>query len=370
MRRHREAPIPRVNPSGEKVWMARYTGADGRRRSAGTFKLKRDAQDAIEAAYGRRDRVDTLHAYFKTWTTRHPRSKRTNETNEGRIRQLLDVSVDGIPLRDWPLHELRRRHALELVDHMLRAQGRATTGAQNILRSLSAMAEDAITDEVTDINPFRGVKVRATDPRAIKPRRRKRVFTFEQMHAFAAAASVYVNERTNPRPVPAPTYEALMRIAADTGMRIGEFLALRRTDLVDTVFHISRTTHEGEFEDGTKNDHGEQVAARLVPCPPGLFELIRRMPPRIDIDLLFPTPKGCVWRESNFRRDVWKPTQEASGLDIQPHEMRHSWITHLRAAGIDDADLAKAAGHSLRTMHATYAHALDRSFEAIRVAIG
>jgi hypothetical protein len=45
------------------------------------------------------------------------------------------------------MHELRRRHALALVDHMLRVQGRATTGAVGILHALSAMAEDAITDE-------------------------------------------------------------------------------------------------------------------------------------------------------------------------------------------------------------------------------
>ena len=38
--------------------------------------------------------------------------------------------------------DLKRRHALELVGLMLTAQGRATGGAQNILRALSAMAED------------------------------------------------------------------------------------------------------------------------------------------------------------------------------------------------------------------------------------
>lgn len=42
------------------------------------------------------------------------------------------------------------------------------------------MAEDAITDEVADVNPFRGVRVRANDPRATKGIRGPRVFTFEQ----------------------------------------------------------------------------------------------------------------------------------------------------------------------------------------------
>jgi hypothetical protein len=46
-----EAPIPRINPSGHKVWVARYTNRRGQRKSAGTFDLKRDAQAAIDAAY-------------------------------------------------------------------------------------------------------------------------------------------------------------------------------------------------------------------------------------------------------------------------------------------------------------------------------
>jgi hypothetical protein len=175
----RESPVKRRNPSGKVVWVARYRGRDGKHRIAkptwnkgkGTFDRKVDAQRAIDEAYGLSDRPDTLGAYFETWTGRHPRSERTNATNKHRIGRLVDLEVEGIPLKDWPLRELRRRHALVLVDHMLRTEGRATTGAVGILRSLSAMAEDAITDEVCDLNPFKGVRVRANDPRAQKRRR-------------------------------------------------------------------------------------------------------------------------------------------------------------------------------------------------------
>jgi hypothetical protein len=60
---------------------------------------------------------------------------------------------------------------------MLRTEGRATTGAVGILRALAAMAEDAITDEVCDLNPFKGIRIRANDPRAKKKPRPIRVFT-------------------------------------------------------------------------------------------------------------------------------------------------------------------------------------------------
>ncbi len=163
----RESPIKRRNPSGKIVWVARYTGRDGKHhiakptwnRGKGTFERKADAQRAIEEAYGISEKPDTLGDYAATWTERHPRAERTNATYDHRISRVLDVEVEGIQLKDWPLHELRRRHTFALVDHMLRNEGRATTGAVGILRSLSAMAEDAITDEVCDLNPFKGIRL-------------------------------------------------------------------------------------------------------------------------------------------------------------------------------------------------------------------
>jgi hypothetical protein len=255
-----ESPTKRRNPSGDVVWVARYTGRDGKRRVAkpswnrgkGTFARKGEAQRAIDEAYKIATTPDTLGDYFATWTERHPRSERTNATNEHRIDRVLDVEVEGAPLRSWSMGELRRRHALILVDHMLRVQGRATTGVVGILRSLSAMAEDAITDEVADLNPFKGIRVRANDPRAKKKRRPIRVFSFEEMHHFARAAG---------------RYEALVRTFTDTGMRVGEVLPLRAEDFDGQTLQVRRTAHEGAILDGTKTDHGEEGAGAWSRSP-------------------------------------------------------------------------------------------------------
>lgn len=360
MKRRREQPIKRVNPSGREMWVARYTGSDGRRRSAGTYRRKHEAQEAIDAAYAAdpADRSalhggpETVRVYAETWTKRHPRSQRTNETNGGRIAQVLDVELNGVPLGHWPFTDLKRRHAVDLVDHMLRVQGRAHTGAQNILRALSAMCEDAITDDVAEVNFVRGVRVRANDPRVVGETKPPRVFTFEQMHCFAAAAG---------------PWEPMLLVFADCGLRLGEVLGLERRDFSNDAFHTRGSAHAGRF---TSGDQPTKNHVRSVPCPPSTAELIRGLPARIDTPLLFPTPTGRLWHESNFRRDVWNPARKASGFDIRPHDCRHSWVTHLRAAGIDDADLAQVAGHTVETMLGTYTHALGRSHERIRQVIG
>jgi integrase len=109
------------------------------------------------------------------------------------------------------------------------------------------MAEDAITDEVADLNPFKGLRIRANDPRATKGRRPIRVFSFDQMHAFTEAAG---------------SYEPMIRVLTDTGMRLGEVLALHREDFDGERLIIKRTAHEGKILEGTKTDHGEPGAPR------------------------------------------------------------------------------------------------------------
>jgi integrase len=86
-------------------------------------------------------------------------------------------------------------------------------------------------------------------------------------------------------------------------------------------------------------------------------------------------------------RDVWFPealagvdpdleTPErrrrvaAAGCDLRPHDFRHSWVTHLRAAGIDPTDLAEIAGHTVETATARCTHPLRRSDDAVRRVVG
>ncbi len=157
----------------------------------------------------------------------------------------------------------------------------------------------------------------------------------------------------------------------DCRSEAGGGAALRREDFDGETLQVRRTAHEGRILEGTKTDHGEPDAGRVAPVP---ATLAWRIEAKIqlngnDCELLFTTPTGRLWRERTFYRDLWKPTQEASGLDIRPHECRHSYVTHLRAAGVNDADLTEIVGHRVETMLARYTHAVGESFEAIRVAI-
>lgn len=389
----RQTPYKRTYPDGRTVWIARYRDLDGKRQYAkpkwnggkASFELKGEAQKAIDEAletlYQRKaEEPQRVGVYFDVWPKRHPRSKRTNKTNTDRISYVLDVEIEGRALRDWEFDDLRRPHMLALIDHMLQVEGRAARGVRGILSALSAMAEDAIGDEAAEVNAFVGLRIRRNDPRITKPARKVRVWSFDQMRAFAVGGRPEVRARierpadprskgrykTEPRFYSPYDYEALLLTPGLTGLRLGEFLALRRSDFDGSVLNFSFSAHEGELVESSDQKNHE----RAVPVPPSLARLLEAQPTRIDTDLLFPTPTGRMWRERNFYRDVWVPAQIATGLDPTPHEFRHSYVTHLRAAGIDDADLAAVAGHRVETMISVYTHALKRSHDAIRQAIG
>jgi integrase len=155
-------------------------------------------------------------------------------------------------------------------------------------------------------------------------------------------------------------------------MRLGEVLPLRSEDFDGETLQVRRTAHEGVILEGTKTDHGEEGAGRVVPVPATLAWMLEAQINLngTDCELIFTTPSGRMWRERNFYRDVWRPAQEASGLDIRPHECRHCYVTNLRAAGVPDADLARITGHSVMMMLSRYSHATGQSNELVCDAIG
>jgi integrase len=86
--------------------------------------------------------------------------------------------------------------------------------------------------------------------------------------------------------------------------------------------------------------------------------------------LLFPAARGRVWQQRTFYASVWRPACRAAGVEATPHELRHSYVSLMRAAGVDPADLAAATGHTVTTAAAVYLHSVGASWDAMRAAVG
>lgn len=363
--RRSEHPIPRVNPSGEHRWVARWTDKHNRTRSAGTFGKKGPckkpaddgsccAQHRIWWAYERENPTKTgpltVGQYFAgDWLRRHPRSERTEQSYVSRVKGILEVPTPDGPFGNLPVAKVRPRHLDDLVDHMLRVDGRAVSGARAVIAVLSCLFMDAIRDEVAEMNPALLVTVRETDPRAQKTKRARRLCSWEEMHRFATFAGVH---------------EPMVRTLSDCGLRLGELLALECRHVRGDVLVVEQHAWRGSIVPGTK-----QGDRREVPLPPGLGSLLA-LARRDRIGLLFPAPDGRVWTETRFYREVWWPACEGAGMRLRAHDLRHSYVSLLRAAGVDPADLAAASGHSIETATAVYTHSTGGTFDLMRRAVG
>jgi integrase len=379
-------PERRRNPSGKTVWRAIGRAKGRPKKVLGTFERKRDAIRA-EDEFRRKPWADelTITEYFERWIEDHPRSDRTNETNAWRIRLVCNKTVEGRPVGDWPFHEFRRRHARDLLRQLVVEEARAAGGVNGLMRSMSAMASDAVDDEVIDHNPFLGVTVKRNDPRVRTPPREKPVYGFDEMRLFASFAPA--------------GFEAMVRTPGDTGIRApGELIPLLRTDRRNGTWLIQRTAHEGTVSSGTKTDHGKDAPGRRVVVPSELNAMLDALPAQI-CGLQFVTSNGLMFRDRNFYRDIWHRTasnllvahggrawsqresfraylaeHEANSMhrlaSITPYDCRRSWASNLRAERIDPADLAEIAGHSVATANAHYVQPLNRSFDAVRDALG
>lgn len=368
-----EHPLRRVNPSGKVRWVARWTDRAGNRHSGGTYALRGPckkpmedgdccAQHRINHLYelDRRKKVGgkTVGQFAETWLYRFPRAERTAVNYEQRLRILLPIEVDGRKVRDWPLSEVRRSHIGAIVDVLLREQGRAAKGAKGILLVFSALFSDAITDDLVEFNPCLGYRVRGSDPRVQKRPRQKNILDWPELHAFAKAAG---------------NYEPMVRVLSDCGLRLGELFPLERADLKLNEgpcdepgcpmriphLHVRKKAWRQKVEDGTKNTRDDTLRERVVPLGDGVRALLAAIPPRIDTTLLFPDPHGNVWGDRRFYDLVWYPARERSGLEtLTPHDMRHSWVSLLRYAGVDPRALALVAGHTESTATAIYTHVI------------
>jgi integrase/recombinase XerD len=176
------------------------------------------------------------------------------------------------------------------------------------------------------------------------PRRVLEVLTREEISAMEAVAAT---ERDR----------LIVRLLADTGIRLGELLGLHLGDLLEP--------RRGEF---AVKVCGKGDRERLVPVPPALFRRLRKYAER---------GRGDARDEKLFvslrlSRSGDRPPLTASGVQqlvrvlgitagigrpVHPHLFRHSFATHALRRGMDVVSLQRILGHAdLSMIAAVYQH--------------
>jgi integrase len=191
----------------------------------------------------------------------------------------------------------------------------------------------------------------AAGPRRQPPPRPIRAYARTELDAIAVELS--------------PAYRPLPVFAAATGLRPEEWAALERRDIDrrGRMVNVLRTVNDGAIVELGKTNG----ARRQVPLSKRALAALDQLPPRLDTPLLFPAVQGGVLNLDNWRRRVWSPAIEASGIN-QPariYDLRSTFASDALAAGVSVFELARVMGTSVRMIERHYGALLDGAGEGI-----
>lgn len=219
----------------------------------------------------------------------------------------------------------------------------------NIATVMRVMLTEAYRLELIPRNPFDRVRPLVVDH---KPRG---ILTIDEARAVLDPA------RWNN-----PLYYAASLIAAFTGMRRGEILAVRSSTLAPDHIVVDRSWHPKYGLTPTKTKR-----SRVVPIPRSVYEVIQA----------FLAWEGFVLSLSNGERPVNGGRVSESlktvlgELDIDHRERNigfHSWRhfanTYYRRTGVPDAELKAVTGHATDAMTEHYTHFQPQDYHGVIAA--
>jgi integrase len=322
-----------------------YRGVRGSYREA--QKLERELmlqRDQAPASTG-----PTVSEYAHRWLTSHhgpntrrpaPTSLQVNETN---LRRFLEQYGDR------PLASIGRAEALDWS---------RAPGNQHRAKSVSAMFNDAVDDELVTVNPF--ANRRQTQPRG---RRDIHPLTETEVDTLAAIAL----DRWGPDGY-GRVARAWVLFSAWVGTRPGETFRARWADLDTRNGLVTVKRVKPPYNVDT------------VVVPTVALDAIQDMPRHGD--LLFPTVRGREMHHVGGHAYYWAPVRDGFRQTVTPERwadlcegqpnldlyvLRHACASMIVANGGNEFDVAAQLGNSPEIARETYVHEYrDRQRDRLR----
>ncbi len=255
-------------------------------------------------------------------------SRASSHTLDAYRRDIRDLIRE---IGDIPLNALTREQVQQWMIHAYGRQIGASTLARR-LAALRSMLDHAVRQGWCAANVAAGLR----PPR--RPRRLPRALPVEQTRALVANAPGL--DRWARRNL------ALVAVLYGAGLRIAEARALNLED-IDRGERQLRVCGKGEKR-------------RLIPLPMAAAALLDewlRARPRVETNAVFLNQRGGRLSTRGIQW-VLKRHALACGADasIAAHQLRHSFATHLLAAGVDLRAIQELLGHASLSTTERYTH--------------
>ncbi|MDG0866378.1 tyrosine-type recombinase/integrase [SAR202 cluster bacterium JH702] len=265
------------------------------------------------------------------------------------VRVKINPIIGQIKLLDLSTADVAKLHSTLL------SRGKSSNTVRHTHSVLSGMLKDAMRFDMIHRNVASLVEL---------PKLREKTDNILSVDEFnrLISATDSIQDRT------------LLETAINTGMRSGELLGLRWSD-VDlkknelTVNHTIRHTGGGEYELGEPKTKSSR---RTIGFQPQITSqlMLQKFDQRnralkagsewTDADFVFTNDFGRPLSQSQMPRDVLYPALDRAGVKrIRFHDLRHTSFSHMIALQVAVTDVAAIAGHSsVAFTMSRYGHAL------------
>jgi integrase len=352
---------PRRNKAGKIIgFVGAFFGPDGKRHWV-SAKTKTECWRKLNMAMADADRGTlpgpanlTVEQYLTSWLADSVKGTVSRATYDSYKR---DVYYHIIPhLGRRKLKELTAGNIRRLYRKMAE-KGLKDRSIEYVHTTLRKSLKAAVVDRLINYNPTDGVRPIKTPTGAAK----------ESKALAPYQVKVLLEEAAESR------FEALYVVAIYTGLRRGELLGLKWTD-VDLDKGTLRVQRSLDV-DGTFKTPKNQAARRALKLTSRALEAlkahkVRQNAERLqagtrwqDHNLVFPNTIGKPMNAGNFYRREFQPLLKRAGLANEGftiHSLRHTFATTLADRGVHPSTAQKMSGHSdIRMTLSIYTHATD-----------
>jgi integrase len=345
-------------------WRGGYRTAQGKRRYR-TFDRKRDAErwaTAQEHAVAEGSQRDPARGRM-TWAAWCEQWWGSRQLEPGALRSQVSLR-DHHVLPRWghvPLNEIAHIDIQTWVNGLTAKLSASST--QQTYYMLSSSMKAAVRAGIIDVSPCFGVKL----PR--RPPAPERYLTDDELDAV-------LHHLDQP-------YRTLVELLSETGLRIGEAVALHQHRVDFDAMKIDVIENWGDRQ---MRAYPKSKRRRTVPLSDHLAYVLREHLTTRPVEpncgfphargstcrsgLVLLGPRGAVIDPHNFSNVQWSETLALSGIGhARVHDLRHSYAARLVTAGVPLARLQQLLGHESVTTTMRYAHLIDDGHDEVRSAL-
>jgi integrase len=353
--RHDHPSCPKVGPDGKRPehrcrgrWVGAIEVTEGatRRRAAFYGRTKADVKASIKRAQARvdlgapaKDAKALLSVVVTAWIASTLEASDLKPSTKATYATLLRSQVLTDDIASKPLADLKPGHVEQLTVRM-RDKGCSPSTIRQTYTVLRSVLETAVRDELLASNPATKVK-RPGVPRT-------------EAHYLSIAEVASLLEATKKS-----RYAPLLRLLVATGLRRGEALALRWSD-VDLTNGLLRVRGTVSRVNGhlLVSEPKTERSRRDVPLSPTTVALLRSVKVSqaaerlkaasiwVETGLVFTTERGTAVDPRNALRAIRTAAKALGMSGVGLHTLRHSFATHMLAAGVPLHTVSELLGHS------------------------